>query len=52
MTFKTLAAAVALTIIPALAYAGGCSFERQAMSCAEGMTFDAASGTCVPIVNS
>lgn len=52
MTFKTLAAAVALSVLPVLAYAGGCSFERQAMSCAEGSTYDTVSGTCVPIVNS
>jgi hypothetical protein len=52
MTFKTLAAAVALTFIPALSFAGGCSFDQQAMSCAEGSVFDAESGTCVPVVSS
>jgi hypothetical protein len=52
MTFKTLAAAVALTLLPALSYAAGCSFDRQAMSCAEGSVYDAESGTCVPTVNS
>ncbi|MFK7869996.1 MAG: hypothetical protein AB8B58_12245 [Roseobacter sp.] len=52
MTIKTLAAAVALTLVPVLAYAEGCNYERQVMSCAEGTTFDAESGTCVTSVNS
>jgi hypothetical protein len=49
MTFKTLAAAVALTLIPALGYAE-CSFgkHQQAMTCAEGSVYDAQSGSCVP----
>ena len=49
MTIKTLAAAVALTLTPVLAYSQ-CSFGKQqaAMSCAEGSVYDAQSGTCVP----
>jgi hypothetical protein len=52
MTIKTLAAAVALTLVPALAIAEGCNYEKRVMSCAEGTVFDAASGTCVTSVNS
>jgi hypothetical protein len=49
MTIKTLAAAVALTLAPVLAYADGCNFGKQAaMSCAEGSVYDAESGKCVP----
>ncbi|MEM6890606.1 MAG: adenylosuccinate lyase [Pseudomonadota bacterium] len=52
MTIKTLAAAAALALIPALGFAAGCNYDRQAMSCAEGTTYDSQTGTCVPLVNS
>lgn len=52
MTIKTLAAAVALTLLPAFAFAEGCNYEKRVMSCAEGTVFDASSGTCVTSVNS
>ena len=52
MTIKTLAAAVALTLLPALAIAEGCDYEKRVMSCAEGTVYDAATGTCVTSVNS
>ena len=51
MTIKTLAAAVALTLIPAMGFAYECNFGKQkqaAMSCSEGSVYDAQSGTCVP----
>ncbi len=51
MTIKTLAAAVALTIIPAMGFAYECNYSKQkqaAMSCAEGSVYDAASNACVP----
>ncbi|WP_298836476.1 adenylosuccinate lyase [uncultured Roseobacter sp.] len=47
MTIRTLAAAVALVLAPAVAFAAGCSYGKQAVSCAEGTVYDAASGTCV-----
>ena len=50
MTIKTLAAAVALTMLPATVFAE-CSFSKQqqaSMSCAEGMVYDAATEACVP----
>ncbi len=54
MTFKTLLTAAALTILPGLAMAAGCNYEKeqQAMSCAEGSSFDEASGTCTPVTTS
>eukprot|EP00326_Haptolina_ericina_P014922 CAMPEP_0181176670 /NCGR_PEP_ID=MMETSP1096-20121128/4754_1 /TAXON_ID=156174 ORGANISM="Chrysochromulina ericina, Strain CCMP281" /NCGR_SAMPLE_ID=MMETSP1096 /ASSEMBLY_ACC=CAM_ASM_000453 /LENGTH=52 /DNA_ID=CAMNT_0023264775 /DNA_START=27 /DNA_END=185 /DNA_ORIENTATION=- len=48
MTIKTLAAAVALTMLPALAFAAGCNYGKSAaMSCAEGTIYDADAGKCV-----
>lgn len=52
MSIRTLLAALALTLAPGLAMAE-CSWgmERQTtMSCAEGATWDAESGACVPVV--
>lgn len=50
MKTKTLIAALALTLAPALAVAQGCSYskQQQAMSCADGTTYDRDSNTCVP----
>ncbi|WP_299733181.1 hypothetical protein [uncultured Tateyamaria sp.] len=51
MTTKTFAVALALTLAPALAFAQGCNYgkhDQQAMSCADGTTYDAASKTCLP----
>ncbi len=51
MTIKTLAAAVALTILPATVFAYECNVSKQkqaAMSCAEGTVFDEATQACVP----
>ncbi len=56
MTLKTLTTALALTLLPGLALAGGMGCggthgaTQEAMSCAEGMVFDTETGTCVPIV--
>lgn len=50
MTTKTILTALALTLAPALALAEGCNYgktDQQAMSCAAGTTYDAASNTCV-----
>lgn len=49
MTFKTLVTTAILTLAPGLALAEGCRDHEQAMSCAEGSTWDAASGTCVDV---
>ena len=50
MTIKTLAAAVALTVIPAPGYAYECNYgkEQAAMSCADGSVYDSEAGKCVP----
>ena len=51
MTIKTLAAAVALTLIPAMGFAYECNHGKQeqaSMSCTEGSVFDTESGSCVP----
>jgi len=51
MKTKTLLAALALTLAPSLGLAQGCGFghiETQAMSCAEGTTYDAEKQICVP----
>jgi len=52
MKIRTTIAAVILTMSPALAFAMGCQgtahLDQQAsMSCAEGMTFDVDTNTCV-----
>ena len=50
MKTKTLAVALALTLAPTLGFAAGCNYgkvEQQAMSCAPGTTFAAATNTCV-----
>ncbi|WP_420011651.1 adenylosuccinate lyase [Tateyamaria sp.] len=51
MTTKTLAVALALTLAPTLSFAMGCNYgnkDQQAMSCAAGTSYDAASKACVP----
>jgi len=47
MTIKTLLAALALILSPALTLADGCGWEKSAQQCGEGQTFDPATGTCV-----
>lgn len=53
MTLKTLVAAVALTLIPALSFAMGCSGRgHQAQSCAPGSVWDANAQGCVKQISS
>lgn len=52
MPFHTLFAALALTLVPALAQASCGIGKQQAQSCATGSTWDAASQTCVPQASS
>lgn len=50
MTIKSLAAAVALSVLPAMGFAYECGFgkeETASISCAEGTVYDANTGTCV-----
>lgn len=56
MRTKILLTTAILTIAPTLALAMGCSYDLHGqearMSCAEGTTWDADSGACVPSVSS
>jgi len=50
MKTKTVLVTLALTLAPTLGLAEGCNYgkiEQQAMSCAPGTTYDAASNSCV-----
>lgn len=49
MTIKTLAAAVALTLVPAFAFAAGCNYgkEEVTMSCTTGTVYDTTTNSCV-----
>ena len=51
MKIKILAIAAALTLLPTLSIAAGCSHnkEQQAMSCAEGTAYDSATHSCLPV---
>ncbi|MDF1729114.1 MAG: hypothetical protein P1U53_15340 [Sulfitobacter sp.] len=50
MKIKTLVIAAALTALPTLSLAAGCSYSKQqAMSCAEGSTYDSETKACVPM---
>ncbi len=42
---------LALVVLPSLSFAM-CGSEKHAMSCAEGMTFDAETGSCVTATTS
>lgn len=54
MKIKTTLAVLALMCAPSLATAMGCSIkhDQQAMTCAEGTTWDADSRSCKPMVSS
>ena len=51
MKIKTLAIALALTTLPTLGLAMGCSGSKheQAMSCGEGTSYDSEAGKCLPV---
>jgi hypothetical protein len=48
MTFKTILTAAALTVATAAGAFAMCADKQHAMSCGEGMTYDADSHSCVP----
>lgn len=54
MKMKILTAAFALAMVPGLAVAKSCNYGKseQAMSCAEGSSWDATAGTCMPVASS
>ena len=47
-------ATLALATMPAFAMATGCSYgkDKQAMTCAEGTTWDGETSTCMPVASS
>ena len=47
MPLKMICTALALSLSPALAYAGCSGHDTQAQSCAEGSVYDAQTGNCV-----
>lgn len=50
MKTKSLVIALALSALPTLGLAAGCSSkEKQAMSCAAGTAYDHATATCLPV---
>ncbi|MCF6443392.1 carbohydrate-binding module family 14 protein [Nereida sp. MMG025] len=53
MKMKTILAALALAVVPTFGFAMGCSDGHTAqMSCAEGTSWDADQGACVPSTTS
>ena len=54
MKIKTTLAVIALALMPTLAAAQGCSYEKEitASFCGEGQTYDAATKTCVTAASS
>ena len=55
MKLKFGLAALALAAMPSFALAAGCGSygkDRQAMTCAEGTTWDSETSTCTPVVSS
>lgn len=51
MKIKTTVVALALALAPTLSLAEGCGYgkAKQAMSCADGSTYDSAMQSCVPV---
>lgn len=47
MKLKIALSAAVLALLPTLGFAAGCNYDKQAMSCADGSTYDSESGTCV-----
>ncbi len=49
MTFKTVLAALALSLVPAIGSAACYGGHEEATTCSDGMTYDTAQGACVVI---
>lgn len=47
MKMKIALTTLALTLVPAMGFAAGCNYDKQAMSCAAGTVYDADSNSCV-----
>jgi BRCT domain type II-containing protein len=47
MKMKIALATAALIALPAMGFAAGCNYDKQAMSCGVGSVYDADSNSCV-----
>jgi len=47
MKMKIALVTAALIVMPALGFAAGCNYGKQAMSCGAGSVYDAESNSCV-----
>tara|TARA_R100001369_G_scaffold46511_2_gene72865 strand:+ start:614 stop:793 length:180 start_codon:yes stop_codon:yes gene_type:complete len=47
MKMKIALSTAALILLPAMSFAAGCNYDKQAMSCAAGSVYDADSNSCV-----
>ncbi len=54
MKVKVVLTSVAITVASTVSAFAGCAFhqQEQAMSCAEGTTYDAETKTCIPVTTS
>ncbi|MBZ0123262.1 MAG: hypothetical protein K8F31_05190 [Roseovarius sp.] len=53
MNVRIVLISAAITAASAVSAYAGCAFhDKQAMSCAEGSTYDPESNTCVPLTSS
>ncbi|MCX7565057.1 hypothetical protein OS189_01705 [Sulfitobacter sp. F26169L] len=49
MKMKIALSTIALILLPSISFAAGCSYGKQAMSCAEGTVYDSASHSCIAV---
>ncbi len=47
MKMKLALSTAALILLPAISFAAGCNYDKQAISCATGSVYDSASKSCV-----
>lgn len=47
MKMKIALSTAAIILMPGFAFAAGCTYEKQAMSCGAGTVYDADSQSCV-----
>ena len=47
MKMKIALSTAALILMPAISFAAGCNYDKQAMSCGAGSVYDAESNSCV-----
>ena len=47
MKMKIALSTASLILLPAMSFAAGCNYDKQAMSCAAGTVYDADSHSCI-----